>query len=373
MPSSNARRESPQARGDVDAADLDAVHHLVEAATRLPAEDLRRGRLVAVEDELGRVDALVAHLFDLPRHREAGCGLTEAGLLLDEEGRHVLVDRLRAGVGLDEDRDEGGAAAVGEPHLLTVDRPRVTLARNGLRLDPGDIGAAARLAHAERAADLAGRHARQVLLLLLFGAVLQEHVGDDEVGVDDARHAHPAAGDLLDAQRVGEQGLPQAAVLLGDHQAEDPHVLHALDDLRRVLVRVLELRRDRQDLLLDELPDELDELALLLGQTLGALQSRHDATLRCVVNMASAQYAEHQIGIGVWPENSVARRGRGPDPGGERPIPEVLDRRFRHDSWRCDMSTTRPGLSTQCRPTRTHQEFTREQHDRSRVFLRFPA
>jgi hypothetical protein len=38
--------------------------------------------------------------------------------------------------------------------------------------------------------------------------------------------AHPAARDLLDAQRVGQQGLAQAAVLLGDHQAEDPHLLH---------------------------------------------------------------------------------------------------------------------------------------------------
>ena len=74
--------------------------------------------------------------------------------------------------------------------------------------------------------------------------------------VDDAAHRHPAAGDLLDDQGVGEQRLAEAAVLLGDHQAEDPHLLHALDDLRRVLVLVLELGGDRQDLLVDELADE---------------------------------------------------------------------------------------------------------------------
>ena len=64
--------------------------------------------------------------------------------------------------------------------------------------------------------------------------------------------AHPAAGDLLDAQRVGQQRLAEAAVLLGDHQPEDAELLEALDDLGGVLVGVLELGRDRDDLLLDE-------------------------------------------------------------------------------------------------------------------------
>ena len=67
----------------------------------------------------------------------------------------------------------------------------------------------------------------------------------------------------------------EAAVLLGDHQAEDPHLLHALDDLRRVLVLVLELGGDRQDLLVDELADELDELVLFLGEAVRGLESGH--------------------------------------------------------------------------------------------------
>ena len=79
----------------------------------------------------------------------------------------------------------------------------------------------------------------------------------------------PAAGDLLDRQRVGEQRLAEPAVLLGDHQAEDPHLLHALDDLRGVLVLVLQLGRDRDDLLVDELPDELEEFLLLVGEVVG--------------------------------------------------------------------------------------------------------
>ena len=54
---------------------------------------------------------------------------------------------------------------------------------------------------------------------------------------------HPAAGDLLDHQRVGQQRLAQAAVLLGDHQAEQAHLLHLLDDRLGELVLVLELER----------------------------------------------------------------------------------------------------------------------------------
>ena len=141
-----------------------------------------------------------------------------------------------------------------------------------------DVRAAARLRHREGTADLPGRHPRQVPLLLLLRAVLKDHVRDDEVGVDDAADRHPAARDLLDAQGVGQQGLPQATVLLGDHQPEDPHLLHALDDLRRVLVPVLELVGHRDDLLLDELAHELDELALLLREAFGLLESGHRCT-----------------------------------------------------------------------------------------------
>ena len=62
-----APRQPARAGGDVDAADLDAVHHLEEALAGLATQDLVRGDLVALEDELGRLDALVAHLVDLAR------------------------------------------------------------------------------------------------------------------------------------------------------------------------------------------------------------------------------------------------------------------------------------------------------------------
>ena len=70
-----ALREPDAAGRDVDAAQVEGVHHLHEAlvqALLLAAEDVLGGAAVAVEDELRRLDALVAHLLDLRRDVEAG-------------------------------------------------------------------------------------------------------------------------------------------------------------------------------------------------------------------------------------------------------------------------------------------------------------
>ena len=90
----------------------------------LAAEDAVRGSPVAVEDELGRLDALVAHLLDLGRDVEAlvrAGVLTDAGLLLADEAGHALVPGLGVGVGAHEREDERAEQAVGDPHLLAVD------------------------------------------------------------------------------------------------------------------------------------------------------------------------------------------------------------------------------------------------------------
>ena len=100
------------ARGDVHAADLERVHHLREAlveAGLLAAEDVLGGAAVAVEDELGGLDALVAHLLELRRDGEAGVVagvLADARLLLGDEAGHALVARVGVRVGLDEHEDE---------------------------------------------------------------------------------------------------------------------------------------------------------------------------------------------------------------------------------------------------------------------------
>ena len=280
----------------------------------------------AVEHHLGGVDALVAHLVDLAGDREPLGDLAEPARLLDQQRRQVLVGLLGALVGLDEHRGEVRRAAVGQPHLGAVDHVVVAV---GLRagLDGRDVGAQVRLRHGEGAGHLPGRELRQVLLLLLLGAVVDDHVADDEVGVDDARDAHPPARDLLDDQRVGRQRLAQTAVLLRDHEPEQAHLLHPVDDRLRVLVGVLELLGVRDDLLVHVVADGGEDLLLDLRESRGLGEACHascsllwgwlPASLRyraCVcVSVLLARKRTHEAKPKLSsPAASSARRGSSP-------------------------------------------------------------
>jgi hypothetical protein len=86
------------------------------------------------------------------------------------------------------------------------------------------------------------------------------------VRVDDARDRHPATRQLLDHEGVREQRLAKPAVLLGDREPEESHLPHAVDDVGRVLVGVLQPLRVRDDLLVGELPHGLQDGALDVGQ-----------------------------------------------------------------------------------------------------------
>ena len=83
-------------------------------------------------------------------------------------------------------------------------------------------------------------------------------------------------------QRVGQQRLAETAVLLGDHQPEDAELLEPSTISVRVLVRVLELGRDREDLLVHELADGLEDLVLDVGETLGLAEATHGGVLPSV-------------------------------------------------------------------------------------------
>jgi hypothetical protein len=163
--------DADAAGGDVDPADLERVHHLREALVEpglLAAEDHLGGAAVAVEHELGRLDALVAHLLDLGRDVEAGV-LARARLLLAHEAGHAAVRRIGVLVGLHQHEHDAGAQAVGDPHLLAVELVVAVVGLPAGRLDGLDVGAQLGLGEAEGGADLAGRHLRQQALLLLVG------------------------------------------------------------------------------------------------------------------------------------------------------------------------------------------------------------
>src|SRR5437764_1213282 len=82
------RRSGAAARRDVDAADLEGVHHLPEPLADAfgSAENPVVPHLEAVEDEFGGLDALVAHLLDLGRDPQPGHLLGARLLLADEAG-----------------------------------------------------------------------------------------------------------------------------------------------------------------------------------------------------------------------------------------------------------------------------------------------
>ena len=182
-------------------------------------------------------------------------------------------------VGTHQCCDQRRAATIGQPHLLTGDGVGAVLVLRATGADGSDVGSEFGFRHRERTPGLTGGHPRQEALLLLVGAVLADHVGHDEVGVDHPGHAHPAAGEFLHAQRIGEQRLAQPAVLFRDHQSEQPHLLHRVDDGLRVGVGALQLRSVRDDLFVDELPYRGQDLGLELGKTESLGESGHEPNL----------------------------------------------------------------------------------------------
>ena len=126
-----AQGDPAAAGGDVDPADLDAVHHLVEALAGAPAEHPAGRDADVLQDQFGGVDALVAHLLDLAGHGQARAPPGWAPKPGSFSIRNVVMfrcGRVVALVGPAEHRDQVGGAAVGQPHLLAVDHVVVAVA-----------------------------------------------------------------------------------------------------------------------------------------------------------------------------------------------------------------------------------------------------
>ena len=72
--------------------------------------------------------------------------------------------------------------------------------------------------------------------------------------------------DLLDRYQRQQRAGAEASVLLVEEQPEDVVLAEELDDIPRELVRLVDLRSARRDPLARQRPDEVTDLALLVGQ-----------------------------------------------------------------------------------------------------------
>ena len=178
--------------------------------------------------------------------------------------RDPLVPRRR--VGLREDERVVGDRRVRDPVLLAVQDVDVALAARG-RAHRRDVRAGARLGQPEAGELLALRLRRRASAASAPRCRTQQR---ERVQPDVDRDQRPerrlAALDLLAGERLGDEVEPGAAVLLGDHDAEDPELGHALDQLEVELVVDVVLDRDREDPLVDEGADGLLDQALLVGE-----------------------------------------------------------------------------------------------------------
>ena len=111
------------------------------------------------------------------------------------------------------------------------------------------------LGEAEAAAGLPAREAREQAEPLLVGAVVEHDERGHGVAVDDAGQRHEASAELLDDPRVGRDVEAEAPVVRGHQGAEEAEPPHAVHQLVRVPVGVLEGGGRRHHVPLHELAD----------------------------------------------------------------------------------------------------------------------
>ena len=251
-------RHADAARGDVDAPDLERRQHVPETVPFLPDQAVPRN-LAILQNDLTGTQALVAQLPDAPPDPKTGAALVQ------QEGADAPVLRLPRRVGLGQQHEGVAAFGIGDEHFAAVNDVHVTLPYGG-RLHGGGVGAGIRLGQHQPAAPLPGGERRHVGLLLGFGAVPAGHQGHHEVGIEDARQAHPAARQLLANDGVAHVIEPAAAVFGRQDAAEQAHLGHLPDHGVRVGVGVLVFAGNRDDLVVHEAPHRRLQLPLGIVQ-----------------------------------------------------------------------------------------------------------
>ena len=189
---------------DADAGAVQGLHGHLEAHAQ-GAEQRVGGQVDVVEGELAGGAATHAHLVLKLADGQA------LGVLRDDEGGDALV--AGRGVGLGEDYVVVGDAGVGDPGLAAVEDPAAVVGGDHGGLDAGRVGARAGLGQAE-GEDLALGGLGQILVLLRLGAVVEDEVGSQPVGVQEQGLGGTALGYLVDNYDAGDRVSAAAAVLL---------------------------------------------------------------------------------------------------------------------------------------------------------------
>ena len=255
--------------GDLQALPGQLLHQADEAAVfqRFAAEQVLGRHAHVVEEQLGGVLRAQAQFLEPLAHREA---------------RHAALHQHQAralaaggGVGLGHDDDQVGMPAVGDEGLAAVEQVAAVALLDRGGLDALQVGSGGRLAHRDRADQLAGGQLRQVLLLLRLGAVVQD-VGRNDLAVQAVADAGDAgARKLLELDhRIKLVGVG-AAIGLG-HGGTQETVLAGLVPDRAVHVALLFPGVvEGRDLFFDEAAEAVAE-GLVVGVEQGAFD--HDET-----------------------------------------------------------------------------------------------
>ncbi len=231
-------------------------HHRELEALVLLAEEVLGVDLGVVERHGRRVRRPLAHLVLLLVD-------DDRVVTTDEEGRDAAVAGVRVGLGVD--RVPVGVRAVGDEALLAVEDVLVALL-DGARAHRRDVGAGARLGEAEGGELRLGGQLAEELGLDLVGAAEADRRGGEAVGAERGLDAGAAPGQLLLDDAAVEVAQPRPAVLLGHVGVHETDLVGLLDDLLRPGAVLVELPRDRADLLLREVVGQLAQGLLLVGQ-----------------------------------------------------------------------------------------------------------
>ena len=251
-----ALAQAQSLRSDTDTAAVQSLHGDLEALALL-AQHTILGDDAILEDQVAGRGTANTHLLLVLALREALVVLLhdESGDLL--HGAAALVDDLAG----DGDDDEGIS------HVAVQDVVLAGLIQHSGGLLTLGVGAGAGLGQTESADLAAGAQVRQILFLLLLGAVLKNGGGaQGGMSRDDNGSGAADLGQLLHAHGIGQDVAAGAAVLLGEINTHHAQLCHLLDGFHGETLFFVDLSGQRLHFVLCEFAVHLANEQLFLRQ-----------------------------------------------------------------------------------------------------------